>query len=244
MNFSNIPAFLRRMLSMAAASAVMASAFAQTPAEPPATQGVMFVGGSYRDGNPAAGLSGQMYVFYQIPAGYQPGRNGKWPIVMVHGSQQTGANFLGTPDGRPGWAWYFLQRGWPVYVIDQPGHGKSGYVPEAYGAQAATPTVASVQSLFTAPELASKPAWPQAPLHTQWPGGRGSGTAGNAAFDEFMASQVANMPEYKLALPLTTQALGKLLDRIGPAILITHSMTGPVSWMVAQSNPGKIKAII
>ena len=204
----------------------------------------MFVGGAYKDNDPAKGMSGQMYVFYQIPAGYQPGRNGKWPIIMVHGSQQTGANFLGTPDGRSGWAWYFLQRGWPVYVVDQPGRGKSGYVPEAYGPQGATPTVGQVQSMFTAPELATQPAWPQAPLHTQWPGGRGSGTPGNPAFDEFMASQVANLPDFNLALSLTTKALGKLLDRIGPSILLTHSMAGPLSWMVPQANPGKIKAVI
>ena len=207
-------------------------------------QGVMYVGGKYKGGDTKVGMTGQAYVFYQIPRGYQSGKNDKWPIVMVHGSEQTGANYLGTPDGRPGWAWYFFSRGWPVYVIDQPGRGKSGYFPEDYGAQAKAPDPARVQGLFTAPELARPLAWPQASLHTQWPGGVGAGTPGHEAFDQFMASQVANMPESKRALSLTTLAIGELLQRIGPAILVTHSMSGPVSWMVAQANPGKIKAII
>ncbi|MDW5442357.1 alpha/beta hydrolase [Polaromonas sp. SM01] len=208
-----------------------------------AKQGVLFVGGKYKNG-PAQGMTDQAYVFYQIPQGYQPGRDGKWPIIMVHGSEQTGANYLGTPDGRPGWAWYFASKGWPVYVIDQPGRGKSGYFPEAYGAQAKSPQSARVQSLFAGPELTQPLTWPEASLHTQWPGGRGSGKPGNEAFDQFMASQVANMPEYKQALSLTTEAIGQLLKKIGPAILITHSMTGPISWMVPQANPGKIKAVI
>lgn len=208
-----------------------------------ATQGVMYVGGKYKNG-PNAGMSDQAYVFYQIPEGYQPGRQGKWPIIMVHGSEQTGANYLGTPDGRPGWAWYFVSKGWPVYVIDQPGHGKSGYFPESYGPQVKPAQPARVQGLFTAPELTQPPTWPEASLHTQWPGGPGSGKPGNEAFDQFMASQVANMPEYKQALSLTTDAIGQLLKKIGPAILMTHSMTGPVSWMVPQASPGKVKAII
>lgn len=208
-----------------------------------AQQGVLYVGGKYKN-DPSQGMTGQAFVFYQIPKGYQPGRNGKWPIILVHGSEQTGANYLGTPDGRPGWAWYFVSKGWPVYVIDQPGHGKSGYFPEAYGPQANSPQPGRVQGLFTGPELTQPPAWPEASLHTQWPGGKGSGKLGNEAFDQFMASQVANMPEYKQALSLTTLAIGQLLQKIGPAVLITHSMTGPVSWMVPQANPGMIKAII
>src|ERR1700749_2741053 len=100
-------------------------------------QGVLYMGGTY-DIAPSAGtpttMSGQMHVFYQLPVSpnnhsWSWKRDGRVPIIMIHGSQQTGANFLGTPDGRPGWAAYFVAHGWPVYVIDQPGRGKSGYFP-------------------------------------------------------------------------------------------------------------------
>jgi pimeloyl-ACP methyl ester carboxylesterase len=206
-------------------------------------QGVLYEGGTYDDPASPTTMSGQMQVFYQIPAGSEH-ESGIVPIVMIHGSQQTGANFLGTPDGRPGWAAFFVSHGWPVYVIDQPGRGKSGYFPNAYGAQAANPSPTTVIRMFTAPELSSPLQWPQAALHTQWPGGPGSGVPGEYAFDQFFSSQVANMPDGNLALSLTTAAVTRLLDRIGPAVIITHSMSGPLSWMIPQANPGKIRAII
>ncbi len=210
-------------------------------------QGVLYEGGVYDDPANPTTMSGQMHVFFQIPEGYAErgsSHSGKYPIVMIHGSQQTGANFLGTPDGRPGWAAFFVSHGWPVYVIDQPGRGKSGYFPNAYGAQAANPSPTTVKQMFTAPELTVPLAWPQAALHTQWPGGYGSGVPGESAYDQFFASQVANMPNGNQALALTTAAVTKLLDKIGPAIIITHSMSGPVSWMIPQANPGRIKAVL
>ena len=152
-------------------------------------QGVLYEGGVY-DKLPSVGfpttMADQAYVFYQIPGAADDGewswkRSGRVPIVMIHGSQQTGANFLGTPDGRPGWAAYFVRHGWPVYVIDQPGRGKSGYFPNAYGPQAGNPSPTTVKQMFTAPELTVPLAWPQAAFHTQWPGGYGSGSTPAAA---------------------------------------------------------------
>ncbi|HKX40362.1 MAG TPA: alpha/beta fold hydrolase [Burkholderiaceae bacterium] len=49
----------------------------------------------------------------------------KPPIIMLHGGFHTGAAWLATPDGRPGWARYFAQQGHDVYVPDWPGHGRS-----------------------------------------------------------------------------------------------------------------------
>jgi pimeloyl-ACP methyl ester carboxylesterase len=208
-------------------------------------QGVLYEGGVYDNPSAPTTMSAQMHVFYQIPQGYKwGGRNGKYPIIMIHGSQQTGANFLGTPDGRPGWAQFFAEHGWPVFVIDQPGRGKSGYFPNAYGPQAANPSPTTVQHMFTAPELTVPLQWPEAALHTQWPGGYGSGVPGQYAFDQFFASQVANMPSNDQALDLTTKAVTDLIAKIGPSIIITHSMSGPTSWKIPQANPGKIKAVL
>ena len=70
-----------------------------------------------------------MYVEYRIPAK----QTHPYPIIIVHGGTRSGANWTGTSDGREGWAQYFVRRGYAVYVVDQPGRGRSAYVPEVYG---------------------------------------------------------------------------------------------------------------
>src|SRR5688572_11825614 len=82
-----------------------------------ADQGCFFVGGRYVESEGKRTLLGQMFVQFQVPRI----RRYPWPIVMIHGGGQTGVNFLGTPDGRRGWADYFVARGFAVYVLDQPG---------------------------------------------------------------------------------------------------------------------------
>ena len=44
-----------------------------------------------------------------------------YPIVIIPGAAQTGTNFNGTPDGREGWAQFFLRKGYAVYIVDQAG---------------------------------------------------------------------------------------------------------------------------
>jgi pimeloyl-ACP methyl ester carboxylesterase len=200
-------------------------------------QGVFFLGGKYDNpANPRLGrMFGQMYVRFQIPQG---GGNKKYPVVMIHGGGQQNTSFTGTPDDRLGWADYFLSRGYPVYLVDQPGRGRAPYNNTAYGARTAPPNVTNIENQFTAPERAN--LWPQAHLHTQWPG---TGVHGDPIFDQFFASQFSGMA----ALPqenFTTSALVALLDKIGPAVLLTHSQSGPHGWTTADARPSLVKAII
>jgi pimeloyl-ACP methyl ester carboxylesterase len=200
-------------------------------------QGAFFVGGKYDNpANPRLGrMYGQMYVRFQIPQG---GGDKKYPVVMIHGGGQQNTSFTGTPDDRMGWADYFLSRGWPVYTVDQPGRGRAPYNNSVYGARTAPPNVTSIENLFTAPERAN--LYPQAHLHTQWPG---TGVHGDPVFDQFFASQFSGME----ALPqenFTTSALVALLEKIGPAILLTHSQSGPHGWTTADARPDLVKAII
>jgi pimeloyl-ACP methyl ester carboxylesterase len=238
------------LLSVAGASADNFSGGGGGPKSGPLflkNEGVIEEGGVYDDPSNPTTMSGQMYVFYQIPSGYRWGQQGvgaKYPIIMIHGGGQTGSNFLGTPDGRPGWAQFFAENGWPVFVVDQPGRGKSGYFPNAYGPQGPNPLPATIKAMFTAPELTVPLQWPQAALHTQWPGGPGSGVPGEYAFDQFFATQVASMPNGDQAIALTVNAVTALIKDIGPSIIVTHSMSGPISWFIPQANPGKIKAVI
>jgi pimeloyl-ACP methyl ester carboxylesterase len=67
---------------------------------------------------------------------------------------------------------------------------------------------------------------------------------GDPVFEQFFASEVANMPDVSMQYALTTRALIELLDRIGPAILVTHSQAGPLGWIVASARPRLVKAVI
>ena len=62
-------------------------------------------------------LGEQMYVEYQIPAKIRH----PYPIVLVHGGGGQGLDWMGTPDGRRGWATMLLEEGYKVYVVDRPG---------------------------------------------------------------------------------------------------------------------------
>src|SRR5262249_39843517 len=67
---------------------------------------------------------GQMYVQFQIPANKKANTP---PVIMVHGSTHTAACLESTPDGREGWAPYFVRQGISTYVVDQAGRGRSGF---------------------------------------------------------------------------------------------------------------------
>src|SRR5213593_485749 len=179
-------------------------------------------------------MSGQLYVEFQIPSR----QTHRWPIVMIHGGGQTGTNFTGTPDDREGWSQFFLRQGYAVYVVDQPGRGRAAYEAERYGPMTRL-DLENIQRRFVAPERYN--LWPQAHLHTQWPG---AGAPGDAVFDQFYSSQVPSIQDFTLQQILNRDAILALLDKIGPAILLTHSQSGAFGWPVADARPALVKAVI
>ena len=195
---------------------------------------LFYVGGEYVGPPGDEVMHGQMYVEALCPR--KPRR--PWPLVMFHGMGQTATNWLGTPDGRPGWAEYFVDEGYMVYLVDQPARGRSAWQPGIDG-ELRSFTVATPEWLFTA--SAGDPRWPQAPRHTQWPG---TGKRGDPIFDAFYATQVPF-----LADPVETQRLmlaagTALLDRVGPAVLMTHSQSGTFGWLLGDARPALVKAIV
>ncbi|HVV92900.1 MAG TPA: alpha/beta hydrolase [Hyphomicrobiales bacterium] len=179
--------------------------------------------------------TGQMYVQFQIPSE----RRHPHALVMVHGGGGQGLDFIATPDGRPGWATDFLRRGHAVYVVDRMAHGRAPHHPDVQGPATPPPSYERMVELFSAP--AKHAGYPQARLHTQWPG---SGEVGDPALDQFMAGQggmLASMAETHRAMRKGGAAL---LDRIGPAVLMTHSMGGAFGWLAADARPSLVKAIV
>jgi pimeloyl-ACP methyl ester carboxylesterase len=223
-----------------------------------ARQGFFFVGGQYftdpgdvtLPGLPATTgpggerMLGQMYVEYQVPKR----KRHPYPVVLIHGGSQTGVNFKGTPDGREGWGTYLLRRGYTVYIVDQVGRGRSPAYnplppqPEYYGTPFARP--ANTETRQRNWTLLEKFAlWPNAVLHTQWPG---TGEPGDPYFDQFFASQIQSRNDPGgIATQTDAQRAGAaLLDRIGPAIVLTHSQSGTFGFLMADARPDLVKGVV
>jgi pimeloyl-ACP methyl ester carboxylesterase len=77
--------------------------------------------------NLSQGLIATPPTYFEVlePAG---GGATRPPVVMICGGVHTGACYLATADGRPGWAHVFAQAGYTVVLPDWPGVGRSGYI--------------------------------------------------------------------------------------------------------------------
>jgi pimeloyl-ACP methyl ester carboxylesterase len=203
-----------------------------------ADQGFFFTGLTSSDLPHGTAVTGA-HVQYQVPVRARH----PYPVVMVHGGGGQGLDYLGTPDGRPGWATLFLREGYTVYVVDRPGMGRSPYHPDLLGPASPTPVYQGMITGLAAPGVAPWPyPYPQARLQTQWPG---SGVPGDdLALEQFLAGSEPLVGDLVSAQEAMRRAGVDLLDRIGPAIVITHSMSGPFGWLVADARPDLVKAVV
>ena len=174
-----------------------------------------------------------MYVEYRIPAK----QTHPYPIIFVHGGTRSGANWTGTSDGREGWAQYFARRGYAVYVVDQPGRGRSAYVPEVYGPPRFANAESAQQRYL---QQAKYKLWPQAHLHTQWPG---TGEIEDPASHQIIGSFLPEIA-FPKSVAFTHEAMVQLLDKIGPSIMLVHSQGGPMGWLAAEARPDLVRAIV
>jgi pimeloyl-ACP methyl ester carboxylesterase len=175
----------------------------------------------------------QMYVQYQIPPNAR-----KLPLVLVHGGSGTGSVWESTPDGREGFQTIFLRRGYAVYIVDVPRGGRSGF-PSFNGDFG---KLDDGQQLI--PPRTTRPgrehAWSRWRLGPEYP----------QTFPVQAFPMDAVEPFLKAIRPITSddaeaisRALVALLDRIGPAIIVTHSNGGLWGWLAGARSPN-VKAIV
>lgn len=182
----------------------------------------------------------QMYVHYRIPED----STGNAPIVLIHGGGLTGMSYETTPDGREGWATYFARKGHPVYVVDTPGRGRAGFNATAINEAKASndPKVLPSSMLMVTGELAWTlfrfgPAFGSPFPDTQFP------TEAMSAF----AAQGVPFAEVTLeggAMQTTPRALAALLDRIGSAVIVAHSLAGPFADALVGLRPQLVRAVV
>ncbi len=177
----------------------------------------------------------QMYVQYQIPVNPRI-----YSLVLIHGGGGTGRVWESTPDGREGYRTIFLRRGYSVYIVDFPRRGRAG-LPTFNGAfgklddKKIIPNrteKVGVQHAWTMWRIG--PKYPDVFPVQQFPTDR-------ASIDQFFQALVPTVTDDKTVI---TDALVALLDKIGPAILVTHSQSGKLGWLTAIRRPKLVKGIV
>jgi len=187
---------------------------------------VLHTQGRYVNNEPtAAGQSyhgDHLYAFYQVPQNPRA-----LPIVMLHGAFQSARSWETTADGREGFQTLFLRRGFPVYLVDQPRRGRAGS-----STVAATIEPVPYDQLFFDQFRLGK--WPNYFDNVQFD--RSSET-----LNQFLRSVTPNTGPYDAGV--ISNAMSCLFDKVGPAILFTHSQGGGPGWLTAIKN-AKVRAIV
>ncbi len=249
----NINKYLRNISLVAIMPGMMLGGCASTPSNNAssgpitiAQQGSFFVGGKKVQGtgsyDPTQGTANtdpgqtywidQMYVQYQIPENAR-----KYPLILVHGGSGTGRVWETTPDGREGFQTLMLRRGFPVYIVDFPRRGRAGYPSfnTTFGNLAGNQVVpnrttqAGMQWAWSRWRLG--PKFPEVFPVQQFP---------MKAVDSFLQHLVPTVSD---DAGIISEALVKLLDKIGPAVLVTHSQSGLFGWLAGARSPN-VKGIV
>ena len=212
-----------------------------------AKQGSFFVGGKDIESNtlstlPAYAQSGtitvdQMYVRYQIPMKAKTNS-----VVMIHGCCLTGKTWESTPDGRIGWDEYFVKRGYPTYVIDQSGRGRSAVNATAMNAaKMGKETPESLPVVFSA---SHESAWTIFRFGSEYPkvyeGQKFPIAAQNGLWQQMVSDWLFSMPTPNPTIP----NLSQLSKQLKKTILISHSQSGIYPFQTAQLSIEGIAGII
>jgi hypothetical protein len=161
-------------------------------------------------------------VSFQIPVNPRP-----LPLVLWHGWWEDGSCWDTTPDGREGFASIFLRRRFPVYVLDQPRRGSAGKTTVG----APIPTTPNEQWFFNQFRLG---LWPDL-----YPGVQFSDDP--RALEQFFQTMVPDTGP--IDADVLVSAVCAALDRIGPAILVTHSHAGGFGWLARIKSPN-VRAVV
>ena len=207
-------------------------------------QGHFYVGGKWVGEPGKERMRGAMYVEVWVPKKIRH----PYPILFVQaGGGQTNIALLQTPDGRPGWAYDFVNQGYTICMMDFPGRGRSAYIPDLDGQLSGPRTAEQMEEVWTGGHAPSNPerAWPQSKKYTQWPSDApNKGRIGDPVFDNFAKTELG-FPTADDMETLAADDLVQLVDLIGkPVILLLHSRLATSGWLLADARPKLIKGII
>jgi pimeloyl-ACP methyl ester carboxylesterase len=207
-------------------------------------QGHFYVGGHYVGEPGKETMDGAMYVEVWVPKDIRH----PYPLVFVTGGGGQGPySLIQTPDGRPGWAYDFVNQGYTVYMMDYPGTGRSAYVPGVDGTVTPPRSGPLMEEVWSGGRPAATPqsSWPQARKYTQWPSDApNKGKMGDPVFDYFAKTELQSVSNPNNAL-IISDTVVQLLDLIGqPVVLMVNSGVASSGWVIADARPKLVKAIL
>lgn len=164
----------------------------------------------------------QTYVQYFTPA--EP--RFPLPVLLIHGGGMTGRTWETTPDGRPGWLQRLLEAGLPVHVIDNVERGRAGFC-ALPGIWDEAPIVRSLEESWLLYRFGAKEDFPS---RKPFPGSRFPVDA----LDSFAAYGV---PRWPSTAPAQMEGLRRVLERIGPCVLVGHSQGGGFALQLGAERP-------
>jgi pimeloyl-ACP methyl ester carboxylesterase len=207
-------------------------------------QGHFYVAGKWVGEPGKETMDGAMYVEVWVPKDIRH----PYPIVFVTGGGGQGPySLMQTPDGRPGWAYDFVNQGYTVYMMDYPGTGRSAYVPGVDGTVTPPRSGPLMEEVWSGGRPAATPqsSWPQAKKYTQWPSDApNKGKMGDPVFDYFAKTELQSVANPNNA-QIIVDSVVQLLDLIGqPVVLMVNSGVASSGWVVADARPKMVKGIL
>ncbi len=222
----------KTFLALVAAMSLASSAFAMKPVTI-IDQGSFMAGGTEitaagtYDGSDPRNYAGHTlhgdhaYVFYQIPKNHK-----KFSLVFLHGWGQSGKSWESTPDGRDGFQNIFLEKKFPVYIVDQPRRGRAGQSTEPYN----FPARPDDQLWYNTFRIGEYPNYYD---NVKVPRDKES-------LHQFFHQMT---PSFMTDQKIITDSMVAVFERAGEGILITHSAGGGPGWDTAIRSD-KVKAVI
>jgi len=207
-------------------------------------QGHFYVGGKWVGEPGKETMDGAMYVDVWVPKDIRH----PYPVVFVTGGGGQGPySLMQTPDGRPGWAYDFVNQGYTVYMMDYPATGRSAYVPSVDGTVTPPRSGPLMEEVWSGGRPAATPqsSWPQAKKYTQWPSdGPNKGKMGDPVFDYFAKTELQSVANPNNA-QIITDTVVQLLDLIGqPVVLMVNSGVASSGWVIADARPKLVRGIL
>ena len=168
------------------------------------------------------------YTEFQTPVNAR-----KLPIVMWHSTSTK--TWTSTPGGQVGFQDVFLRRGFEVHIIDLPRQGRAGLscVETVW-----TPQVGRDQRTFIGWRLGTwqLPGDPEFFPNSQTP-------KDTAFLNQVLRARYPDNEDFEDTDDVESSAVAALLDKIGPATLMTHSGSGRYGWLTAFKS-ARVKAIV